>query len=961
VQGSDSAGGSRSVVFNAYSTHPIDDPVLPNKKALTSPVRLAALHKTGLLDTPAEDGFDAFTRLASQLLGVPTVVMSLVEDKRQFFKSVAGAEGTSQGWHPLEASYCQDVVATTAPVVQADAWNEPGFAERGTKVRAYAGIPLTTVEGHVLGAFCAMDERPRDWSRRDIDVLTALATAARSEIRRRIAERAAHDTQLRLIAERTLAHAVQQQMPVGVIVAEVPGGRLVSVNAQMTEIFRTPFSPAADLTGYSELVGFHDNGSRYTAFEWPLARTVLTTQPVRGEEIRIRRGDQTDGFIRMSSAPVLDADGKVVAAVAIVVDVTEQRTAERALRTTDERFRFVAKATNDVIWDWDIKTNALVWNDSVEVVFGHKQSRIHPEIQWWYDHIHPDDRDRVVAGIHGVLDHGGTSWSDQYRYRRADASYANVMDRGYIARASNGEPLRMIGAMTDVTERSRSEAAIRFQAQLLNAVQQAVVATDPEGIVIFWNDFAEKLYGWAPEEAVGKPIQELTPSPFLREHSASIFERGAAGESWTGEFLVQGKTGKAFPALLTTSPSRDERGTVLGYVLVSIDLSERRALEEQFRQSQKMDAVGRLAGGIAHDFNNLLTVIRLNTEIIMDGFDPTDPRSEDVKQIRNAAERASSLTKQLLAFSRKQMLQPRVLDMNSVVGTVQPMLQRLIGEDITIASGCNARGYVVADPGQIEQILVNLVVNARDAMPQGGTITIETMNAVLDETYTSEHAPVVPGRYVMLAVGDTGVGMNRDTREHAFDPFFTTKEAGKGTGLGLATVYGIVKQSGGYVWIYSEPGLGTTLKLYFPEVSAAAAFTNPEYKPTARMPARGSETILLVEDEEAVRGLTSRILEKQGYRVIVAQHGREAMDIASKEDGRIDLVLTDIVMPGMNGRGLVERLTGIRPRIKSLYMSGYTDDDIIRRGFVEPSKSFLQKPFTSDALLQTVRKVLDEG
>jgi CheY-like chemotaxis protein len=330
-------------------------------------------------------------------------------------------------------------------------------------------------------------------------------------------------------------------------------------------------------------------------------------------------------------------------------------------------------------------------------------------------------------------------------------------------------------------------------------------------------------------------------------------------------------------------------------------------------------------------------------------------------QIRSAAERASSLTRQLLAFSRKQILQPRVLDMNSVVSTVEPMLRRLIGEDITIESMCNARGYVVADPGQIEQILVNLVVNARDAMPQGGIIAIETQNAVLDETYTSEHAPVVVGRYLMLSVGDNGVGMNRDTREHAFDPFFTTKEAGKGTGLGLATVYGIVKQSGGYVWIYSEPGLGTTLKLYFPEVSAAAAFTNVEYKPNTKVAARGSETILLVEDEEAVRGLTSRILEKQGYRVIVAEHGREAMDIATREEGRIDLVLTDIVMPGMNGRGLVERLSGIRPRIKSLYMSGYTDDDIVRRGFIEPSKSFLQKPFTSESLLQTVRKVLDEG
>ena len=934
---------------------------MPNELALTSPQRLAALYNTGLLESQAEERLDGFTRLAAQIVGVPTVLISLVDQTRQYFKSVCCASGTeATGWHPLDSCYCQDVIGTGAPVIMADAWNEPGFADRGTKIRGFVGIPLKTASGQVLGAFCAQDERPRDWSKRDIEVLTALSAAVMSEIQRRIAERAARDTQLRLIAERTLAHAVQQQMPVGVVVAEVPSGRLVSVNAQMTEIFRAAFMPSPDLASY-EWTGFHETGTRYTALEWPLARTVITKEAIRSEEIRIRRGDASDGFIRMSSAPIRDSEGNVVAAVGIVVDVTDQRKAERAVRATDERFKFVAKATNDVIWDWDLKTNALVWNDSVETVFGHKQNKIYPEIQWWHDHLHPQDRDRVIGGIQAVLDSGGTSWSDHYRYRRADGAYANVMDRGYIARDNTGSALRMIGAMTDVTERSRSEAAIRFQAQLLNAVQQAVVATDPDGQVIFWNTFAEKLYGWSAEEAAGKQIEELTPSPFLREHAGEIFERGAAGESWTGEFLVQGKAAKAFPALLTTSPVRDEHGTVLGFVRVSIDLTERRNLEEQFRQSQKMDAVGRLAGGIAHDFNNLLTVIRLNTEIIMEGFDPTDPRSEDVKQIRSAAERASSLTRQLLAFSRKQILQPRVLDMNSVVSNVEPMLRRLIGEDIAIGSTCGARGYVVADPGQIEQILVNLVVNARDAMPQGGKISIETQNVELDETYTSEHAPVIPGRYVMLAVGDTGVGMTRDTREHAFDPFFTTKDAGKGTGLGLATVYGIVKQSGGYVWIYSEPGHGTTLKLYFPEVSSAAAFKTGEYKIIQKEHARGSETILLVEDEEAVRGLASRILEKQGYRVIAAQHGREAMDIATREEGHIDLVLTDIVMPGMNGRGLVERLAGIRPRIKSLYMSGYTDDDIVRRGFIEPSKSFLQKPFTSEALLQTVRKVLDEG
>jgi len=935
---------------------------LPTAQSLTNSGRLAALHQTGLLGTTAEEFFDRLTALGVELLGVPTVAFSLVDESKQFIKSAAGAgQLMVPGWDSLDGCLCPEVVRTASEVVVPDtlgAGEDPAMLT----VRAYAGVPLTTTQGNVIGVLCALDSQPRVWTERDIRLLRVLGASVMSEVQRRIAERGLQDLQLRLVAERTLAHAVQQQMPVGFIVAEVPSGRLVSVNAQMTEIFRTAFKPAADLGGYRELVGFAADGRPLTPLDWPLARTVLRNESVRGEEIRIQRGDGTQGFIRMSSAPVRDSDGKVVAAVGIVVDMTEQRIAEVSVRASDERFRLVARATNDVIWDWDLRSNSLVWNDAVEAVFGHKQTEIRPHIEWWHEHIHPDDRDRVTSGVYGVINNGGASWSGQYRYRKSDGTYAVVIDRGYVSRDAHGTAVRMLGALTDVTERTRSEAAIRFQAQLLNAVQQAVVATDPSGVVIFWNRFAENLYGWTTDEAVGKPIMELTPAPYMRDHGHEIVERTAGGGSWTGEFLVQGKSGKAFPALLTSSPFLDEKGTILGLVGVSIDLTERRSLEEQFRQSQKMDAVGRLAGGIAHDFNNLLTVIRLNTEIIIEGLDPSDPRADDVKQIRSAADRASALTRQLLAFSRKQILQPRVLDLNTVVTSLEPMLRRLIGADISISVSSGARGYVVADPGQLEQVLVNLVVNARDAMPQGGRITIETMNKELDENYSSEHSPVIPGRYIALAVGDTGIGMDKDTKEHAFDPFFTTKEAGKGTGLGLATVYGIVNQSGGYVWIESEPGLGSTIKVYLPEVSAAAAFTSVgEASTPAKAAARGSETILLVEDEDAVRSLTGRILVKQGYRVLPAQDGRAAMEIATQEEGHIDMVLTDIVMPGINGRALVEKLSGIRPQIKSLYMSGYTDDDIVRRGFVGPSKSFLQKPFTSEALIQTVRKVLDES
>ena len=931
-------------------------------QALTNSGRLAALRQTGLLGTAAEEFFDRITGLAVELLGVPTVAFSLVDENKQFIKSAAGSgQLMTPGWDSLTGCLCPEVVKSGSEVVVTETLRK-GEDPAGVAVRAYAGVPLVTARGQVIGALCALDSQPRPWSDHDLALLRTLGAAVMSEVQRRIAERAMQDLQLRVVAERTLERAVQQQMPVGFIVAEVPSGRLVSVNAKMTEIFRTAFKPAEDLNGYRELVGFGADGHTLSPLEWPLARTVLSSETVRGEEILIRRGDGTEGFIRMSSAPVRDAEGNVIAAVGIVVDVTEQRLAERSVQASDERFRLVARATNDVIWDWDLRSGSLIWNDAVETVFGHRQSELSPHIDWWYDHLHPDDRETVVAGLHAVIDSGGSSWSAQYRYLRQDGTYATVMDRGYVSREPNGVATRMIGAMTDITARTRSEAAIRFQAQLLNAVQQAVVATDPSGLVIFWNKFAEDLYGWTAEEAIGKPIQELTPSPFMRDHGPDIVERTSAGGSWTGEFLIRGKDGKAFPALLTSSPVLDEKGKILGVVGVSIDLTERRSLEEQFRQSQKMDAVGRLAGGIAHDFNNLLTVIRLNTEIIIEGLDPSDPRADDVKQIRSAADRASALTRQLLAFSRKQILQPRVLDLNSVVSNVEPMLRRLIGEDISITCAAGARGYVVADPGQLEQVLVNLVVNARDAMPDGGRITIETMNAELDENYTSEHSPVIPGRYIALTVGDTGIGMDKVTKEHAFDPFFTTKEAGKGTGLGLATVYGIVKQSGGYVWIYSEPGLGSTIKVYLPEVSAAAAFTTAGDSFAApKVPARGSETILLVEDEDAVRSLTCRILQKQGYRVLTAEDGRAALTIATQEQGRIDLILTDIVMPGLNGRGLVEKLAGIRPSIKSLYMSGYTDDDIVRRGFVEPSRSFLQKPFTSEVLIQTVRKVLDEG
>lgn len=427
------------------------------------------------------------------------------------------------------------------------------------------------------------------------------------------------------------------------------------------------------------------------------------------------------------------------------------------------------------------------------------------------------------------------------------------------------------------------------------------------------------------------------------------------------------------------SDSRDEIGEIssafgqmverLRWITVSRDVlqaeiedhkrteAERVRLETQLLHSQKLEAVGRLAGGIAHDFNNLLTAIIGYSEMALRDAEDRGKLRNDVEEIRKAADRAASLTRQLLAFSRRQVLQPKVLDVNAVVRDVDKMLRRLIGEDVDLVTVLTEDiGRIKADPGQIEQVLMNLAVNAKDAMPKGGKLTIETANVELDEAYARAHTSVIPGPYVLVALSDTGHGMDAETQAKIFEPFFTTKEKGKGTGLGLSMVYGIVKQSGGNIWVYSEPGKGTTFKVYFPRVEDAVEVPRIAAPAVSRL--QGSEVVLLAEDEEAVRELARDILERNGYTVLAASEGAEALGIAQAHEGEIHLLLTDVVMPGMRGRDLFERLAPLRPGLNVLYMSGYTDNAVVHQGILVPGTHFLQKPFTPDALLRKVREVL---
>jgi PAS domain S-box-containing protein len=529
-------------------------------------------------------------------------------------------------------------------------------------------------------------------------------------------------------------------------------------------------------------------------------------------------------------------------------------------------------------------------------------------------------------------------------------------------RDPNGQVIGLLGICRDITDRKKAEEEIRQSQRKLRIhfehTPLAVVEWDLNFRVAAWNPSAERIFGYTRDEALGQHASFIVPSQYRQQvdHVWQALLTQSGGARSTNDNIT--KNSRHISCEWYNTPLVDESGRVLGVASLVQDVTDRVALEDRLRQSQKMEAVGRLAGGVAHDFNNLLTVILGYAQILADGVPPGSRLADGTGQIKSAAERAAGITRQLLAFSRKQVLSPRIINLNDTMMNLDSLLRRLIGEDIEVLTvPDNDLGSVQADPGQIEQVIMNLALNARDAMPNGGKLTLETANVHLDTSYASEHQPIAPGRYVMLAVSDTGEGMGPEVQARIFEPFFTTKEVGKGTGLGLSTVYGIVKQSGGYIWVYSEPGSGTTFKIYFPCVDQAAETQGADKRPDSAL--RGTETVLLVEDDSQLRQLSSSVLAHCGYRMLVANGPEEGIAIARANHKDIRLLITDVVMPGMNGRQLAQQILQVAPKMRVLYISGYTNNAIVHYGVLDKGLWFLPKPFTLSALISKVREVLD--
>jgi PAS domain S-box-containing protein len=972
--------------------------------------RLDALRQYRVLDTAADVAFDDLARLAAAICETPIALITLVDRDRQWFKSHVGLDRTET---PRADAFCDITILGTEPLVVPDTREDPRFADSPfvigePKIRFYTGAPLVTPGGYAVGAISVIDRVPRTIAAGQVDALAALArqVVVLLEFRRNAAELVSGTEALRWSESR---YRDLVDTSYDLIWSVDLDGRITFVNKSSKRIYG--YEPA-EMIGrpYTDFVA----PERLAADAETFAR-LLAGEAVPSYETVHRRKDGAAVTLSLRSALLRDEGGAVCGITGSATDTTQQRAAEARLREQTRTVETIHRVSAALAAELDRERLVQLLTDEATALTGAHFGAFFDTAEGEAGRSYPvytlsgapreafagfpSPRPTEIFGPtfrgEGIVRIDDVTKDPRYGknlpYRGMPDGHLPV--RSYLAvpvRSRTGELLGALffghpepGVFTPWHERivsaTAAQAAValdnarlydetrraekRFRLLIDNATD-IVSVLGADGTIRYESPSVERILGYAPDELVGRNCLDLihpddagTIADILR---AGVVARGVAAPV---EYRFRHKDG-SWRTLESIADNLLDEPSIAGVVVNTRDVTDRRTAEEalrrseeELRQSQKMQAIGRLAGGIAHDFNNVLTVIGGYSEMMSRRLSPHDPLYRESEEIRKAARRAASLTRQLLAFSRGQVLQPKIVDVNALVAGVEQMLRRVIGEDVALVTELDPEpGRVRVDPGQLEQVIVNLVVNARDAMPAGGTVTIETRNAPHAHGAAADAGDAADG-FVTLTVRDTGTGMDAETLDHIFEPFYTTKEVGKGTGLGLAVVYAIVHRSGGTVEVESRTGGGSEFRVLLPRVGEE---TSPDETPSgSNPPAPGGETVLLAEDEDAVRQLIAAALRSIGYEVLEARDGREALDALERHAGDVHLLVTDVVMPTMGGPELVERVGARSPRTRVLYISGYAESEAVAQSVAEGRAALLSKPFTPDQIARAVRAVLD--
>jgi PAS domain S-box-containing protein len=638
-------------------------------------------------------------------------------------------------------------------------------------------------------------------------------------------------------------------------------------------------------------------------------------------------------------------------------DVTETRAARDAVRASDERFRLLANTTTDAIYDWDLRTDALWWNEGFERLFGYARDQVEPTVESWTRRVHPDDLRSIEPAVERAMTTGAESWTGEYRFLRHDGTWAFVLDRGRLIRDEGGRPIRMVGGMTDLSERKQTEERLAEQAALLDAAHDAIVLLDLDGRVVYWNRGAERAYGWSSGEVLGLHATEAMgeePGHLARALASALGEG-----QWQGESQHHTRDGRPRTVEVSFTLIRDADQLPRSVLSINTDVTERKSLETQLLRAQRLESIGTLAGGIAHDLNNVLTPVLMAVDLL--ATDEVDPRRQAIlRSLQTSAQRGADLVRQVLSFARGFDGPRTRVDAGAVATEVHRIVRDTFPRNVSVELRTAPSLWpVVGDSTQVHQVLMNLCLNARDAMPNGGLLQIDLVNRTVDEAYAALNPSATPGPYVEIRVADTGCGIPQTVLDRIFEPFFTTKPVGEGTGLGLSTVHSIVRSHRGFVNVYSEPGKGSKFKVYFPaDVDGRTAEAARQEQ--SSLPRGEGEVVLVIDDEESIREVARGTLERYGYRVLLAAHGAEAVSIYAQRRSEIDLVLTDMSMPVMDGPATILALKSIDPTVRVIGSSGLAGNQFVTKAMGAGVRYFVAKPYTADSLLRTLRRALSD-